>query len=268
MSLTPDERGTLNPDHPGDAALIALLATMAVSDDTVDEAELAFLQRILPGREREAMIAWAREAGGAKGRPSADEVAAAVVAPEERWRALRFVARMAWKDGTVAPSETALLESLASAFRFPPGAVGRVLREMRPVEGIDAAQVRAALDEVRWSAAQFAEGMLCSPDLLGVLPEGAVVVTRVGLDMVELMGLCTTGVVARFQEGPAFLPWADIVTTTRSLGLGDALRLHMEDGSSYGLVDSRLSGLSLVIDRLRGGSDPKRSSGVTVTRVG
>lgn len=266
MTLAAAGSGTLDPNRPADAALLALLATMAVTDASVDEAELGFLLRILPGRDREALVAWAREAGG-EHRPSPETVAAAVHAPDERWRALRFVARMAWKDGSVAPEEEAMLDALATAFELPSGAVARVLREMRPVAAIDAHRIKEVLDEVRWSAAQFAEGALVSPDLIGVLPPGADVVVRVGLDMVELVGLCTTGVVARFQEGPAFVPWADLVAASRGAGLGEALRLHLEDGTSYGLVDSRLTGLALVIDRLRGGAEPRKGSGVTVTKV-
>jgi hypothetical protein len=268
MTLAAAASGTLDPNRPADAALLALLATMAVSDASVDEAEVEFLLRILPGRDRDALVAWARDVGSAAQRPSPQTVADAVEAPDERWRALRFVARMAWKDGSVAPAEEALLGALASAFALPPGAVARVLHEMRPVEAMDATRIKATVEEVRWNAAQFAEGALVSVDLIGVLPRGAEVVVRVGLDMVELMALCTTGVVARFQEGPAFVPWADLVAITRGAALGEAIRLHLEDGSSYALVDSRLSGLVLVVDRLRGSGEPRKASGVTVTRVG
>jgi hypothetical protein len=104
--------------------------------------------------------------------------------------------------------------------------------------------------DVHWDAVQLASGALCSEDLVAVTPATTEVVARVGLERVEVMGLCTDGLVARFQEGAAFLAWSELVTYTRERGLGPALKLHTEDGRSWALVDQRLSGVSTLLDRL------------------
>jgi hypothetical protein len=77
-------------------------------------------------------------------------------------------------------------------------------------------------------------------------------VCRVGLENVEMLAVFDHGVVARFREGISFLPWDDIVTYTRGFGLGTSVQLHTEDGQRHTLVDSRLSGIAVLLDRLFG----------------
>jgi len=159
---------------------------------------------------------------------------------------------MAWKDGELADSERAFLSRLAQALSLGETAVERALREMSPDDGkrFAADRLLRLLMDVHWDAVQLASGALCSEDLVAVTPAGSEVVARVGLERVEVMGLCTTGLVARFQEGAAFLAWSELVTYTRERGLGNALKLHTEDGRSWSLVDQRLSGVSTLLDRL------------------
>ena len=59
---TPSRQG-LTPGDPADDALIALLAHVAFTDGEVDEQELDFLEKVLPGRDREELLAWAETAG-------------------------------------------------------------------------------------------------------------------------------------------------------------------------------------------------------------
>lgn len=250
----------LQPGRPADDALLDLLASMACSDGEVHDRELDFLVKVrsdLP--DRAAVEEWAR----ARARPiDLGALRAALSGPDDRWKTLRFAARMAWKDGELADAERAFLAQLAAALELPGGAVDRVLREMQPDDGKRFAGDRLlrTLMDVHWDAVQLASGQLVSEDLQAVAPPGVEVVARVGLEKVEVMALCTTGLVARFQEGAAFLAWSDLVTYTRQASLGEALKLYTEDGRAYALVDQRLAGLGLLLDRLldlEGGQRPR-----------
>ena len=53
-----------------------------------------------------------------------------------------------------------------------------------------------------------------------------------------------------------FIPWDDLVSYSRSFALGETLLLHTEDGRSYTVVDARLGGLALVLDRIMGSEAP------------
>ncbi len=253
--------GTLESGDSGDEALLALLAYMASSDGEVHDHELAFLQRILPGRDRDSLRAWAMEHVSAS-ELDVDYVVGSIRPIDEQWKCLRYAARMAWKDGTVTDDERELLTRLAEGFGLPAGAVDRVLRETRVRDSarLDRDLILRAVQAPRWESVQLAGGQLVSEDLIAVLPLGADLVARVGVDRVEVMAMCTTGLVGRFAEGPAFLPWDDLVSYTRSFAIGQAITLHSEDGSSYTVVDSRMGGLALVIDRLVSHGAPEEST--------
>jgi hypothetical protein len=242
-------------DNPADEALLALLAYMASSDGDVHDRELAFLGRLLPDRDPEDLRLWALgyQAAGA---PDIAYVCSRIRAPEDHWTCLRFAARMAWKDGSIDPDEQHLLDQLVAGFGLPASAVERVLREMAPFEATKFARERIidALRDPRWDTVQMAGGPLVSPDLLAVMPADATIVVRLGIDRIEVAGLGTGGIVARFRDGPAFVSWDDLVSYTRSLALGAALTLHTEDGRAYHFVDARLGGLAMVFDRLFGGT--------------
>ncbi|MEO0600401.1 MAG: TerB family tellurite resistance protein [Myxococcota bacterium] len=251
--------------RPSDEALLTLLVSMAYSDGTVHPDELAFLAKLRPDLgDAAAVEAWAR----ATARPlDVAELTRAIADPDDQWRALRFAARMAWKDGELAVEERQELDTLARVLALPDGAVDRVLREMQPDDGqrFTADRILRTLMDVHWDAVQLASGALVSEDLHAAMPSTAEVVARVGLEKVEVMALLTEGVVARFQEGPAFLRWADLVTYTRERGLGEALKLHTEDGRQFTLVDQRLSGIATLLDRLL--SEDERPSPTSTPRI-
>jgi hypothetical protein len=239
----------LTPGKPADDALLGLLASMAYSDGDVHDAELDFLMKVRPGKTRAEVQAWALTHASPID-PNA--IAAMVSDPDDRWKVLRFAARMAWKDGELADEEQSILDSLAEAMDLPERAVERVLREMAPDDGkrFTSNRMLRMLMDVHWDAVQLAGGSIVSEDLRSVLPVKSELVARVGLDKVEVMAFTTGGIVGRFQEGAAYVRWGELVTYTRSFGLGASVQLHTEDGRVYSLVDSRLSGIGPFLDRL------------------
>ena len=247
-----------------DESLRALLAWMASSDGALHEGELALLRRIFPTATDAELRA--EVAAGARADPaSLPGLVEPFQTAARRWTALRFAARMAWRDGTLDPSEQALLQQLAAAMELPAGAVDRVVREMRPdLSGrITAERLLRLLHEIQWDAVQLASGALVSPDLQLLNPGGHEILARIGVDRVEVAGLGTQGLVARFRDGAAFVAWSDIVSHGRDAGLGAGLTLLTEDQHGFALVDARLSGLGTLIDRLLG--DDERRVGMAPT---
>lgn len=242
----------LDATKPEDAALLALLATVAFADGEVDDDEVQFLKRVLPGRTDAALRQWAKAAGA---RPlKLEAIALALPTPEDRWRALRFTVRMAWKDGSLDPAERELLERLCVAFELPTNALDRALAELsgRSTATIDPVRLVAQFKQLKWDAIDWAEGPVLGP-LKKLVPAGSVGVLRIGVDGVEVMGFYREGILASFREGDTFLPWKDVVTFTRAATLGSAVELHTEDGRRFSLPDFRLAGIGQLLDRLFAG---------------
>lgn len=252
----PSRHGLMLGD-PADDALIALLAHVAFADGKVDDRELTFLEKVLPGRDREALRKWATDAG--KMHLDLSLVADALPDPEERWAGLRFAARMAFKDGVVAEPEAKLLTALVQALDLPPDALSRVLVEVKgqargPIAAERLAEVLAAFP---WRAVQHGSGELRS-DLAAVVPKGATVVRRIGIEGIEVLAFTDRGLAGRFLEGNAFVPWSEIVTYNRVPTLAAAVQLVTESGRRWTLVDHRLNGLGALFDRLFGTDRPAR----------
>jgi hypothetical protein len=153
------------------------------------------------------------------------------------------------------------------ALDLPDGAVERVLHEVRGQGGeVQETVLIDAIKGIGWDAVQLASGPLES-DLAPVAPPGAVPVARVGLDNVEVMGFFRQGLVARFLEGIVWLAWDDIVTYTRVPTFGAAVQLHTEDGHTYTLVDSRMRGLGMLLDRIYGADRPAGGPAPVVHKV-
>lgn len=250
----------LEPGDPADGALLALLAYVAFSDGEVADQELEFLQKVLPHRDPEALRAWAAEAGQME--LDLAIVADAMPTISERLTCLRFCARMAWKDGVIDEREHNLLVQLAEVFEFPAGTLQRILDEFRGrINGAPSLEdLKEAFDGTGWGAVQHGSGQMRS-ELNDLVPEGSTVVGRVGLDNVEVIGVLDTGVVGRFREGKAFLPWDEIVGFTRVPTLEAALVLRTEAGGRWTLVDHRLNGLAAVFTRLF--EPPPERTGIT-----
>ena len=234
--------------HPADEALLALLICVAYSDGEVQDHELVFLGKVLPGRDADELRAWVETAGS---KPiDFEAVAQALPTTEERWKGLRFAARMAWKDGVLAVQESAVLAELAHALELPAGAVGRIVAEMqgRVEKRISVPRIAEALDGMTWAV--DVEPMPLQGPLTAVLPEDAYAVARVCVDGAEILGLYEQGVAGRFREGDVFLQWDHIVAYTRVPVLGAAGQIHTESGERWTVVDARLGAIGLLFDRL------------------
>lgn len=261
----PNATDALVPGHPADDALIALLAAVAFSDGEVDDAELAFLLRLFPGRDPDELREWAIDAGTTP--LNIEALGTALPTSEERWTGLRFAARMAWKDGVLAEEEMALLTELASGLGLADAALDRVIKEtigqsLRPP---DTSRVRDCLGQVKWKAV-LRDDRPCSGPLAKVVPKEASGIARIGLEQVETLGFYDKGLAGRFREGMAFLPWSDIVAYSRVPVLGASVVLRTESGHKWTLVDGRLTGLIAFLDRLFGVEDAPRSTAPPVIR--
>lgn len=242
--------------HPSDDALVHLLVHMALSDGVLDESELAMIERIMPGHSRAEVRAWIHEVRATPLDLTA--LGEALDTDDRRWVALRFAARMAWRDEELAAEERQFLERAVAALGLPRGALDRVLREMTgpPLERLDVAFLEEVLQGMAWGAADFAPGGVQSLDLVPHVPADARPVARVGVDHAEVLGVYDRGLVGRFLEGAAFLPWRRIVSAARGMGLESSVRLHTDDGRIWSLVDARLGAIALLIDRLFRPDDP------------
>lgn len=251
--------GKIRPGaHPSDDAVLECLARIAFSGGVIDDAELAMVSQVvdLPA---DAARTWIEQT--LQHPADFDALSEALDTDDRRWTALRFVARMAWKDGELAPAERTFLQELATACDLGDSAMERVLREMAgpPSARLHADALRQIIDDLHWDAAQFAEGPVASGDLVPEVPDGATPVGRIGVDQAEVLGIYEEGLVARFLEGPAFLPWSAIIDCSRGAGLESSVRIHTEDGTTRSLVDARLGAIALLIDRLHRADAPEPS---------
>ncbi len=259
-------RRALTPGDPADDALLALMVHVAFSDGTVEEGELRFLQRVLPGRDPEQLLAWVRQVGSQPLDVAA--VGAALPDADARWKAVRFAARMAWKDGEIQDEERALLQRLADGLALGEGAVEQVLSGILGRRGAlpTAERLAEVLDGVTWNSVQVLDEPVSGP-IARVAPQGGHPVRTVAVDDVVVAAFFTEGLAAHFLEGTAFLAWDDLVTYTRVATLGAAVQLHTEDGRTWSLVDARMRGLTLVLDRLFGGTGRSRAPAPEVVQV-
>ncbi len=259
-------RPALDPGIPADDALLSLLTHVAFSDGRVDDSELAFLARVLPDRDPEALREWAMRAGATP--LDGEALARALPTPEDRWKGLRFAVRMAWKDGRLAEEEHALLANIVAALDLPPNALQRALGEVngRGAASIDPARLLAAFQALHLDAVDWSEGPLLG-DLAATVPEGATPVLRVGLDGIEFVGLYKEGICGRFREASRWVPWKDVITYTRVTTIGAAMRLHTEDGGVWTLADFRLSGIGTLLDRVFAEAPQKKSAAPKIEQV-
>lgn len=250
VDLLDDQRDPrVTPGSPADDALLTLLSHMALRDDAFDDREVEMLAAVLPQWNATSLRAWL---GRVASQPlDLYAIADKLDTDDLRWLAMRYCARMALADDHLDPEERSLLEAMSRVLHLPPSSVDQVLDEVRQLRPPTREAIEAALAHAGWDAPVFADGPVQSQDLLRVLPPGLTPIQRVGVDGAEVLGLYVEGLVGRFLEGVAFLPWTDIVTTSQGKGLASSVRLHTQDGQIFSLVDGRLSGITRILQRLR-----------------
>lgn len=266
-ALHSHDGSAIRPGRPADDALLELLVHMASSDGVFDDEELALLNGVVPS--------WTpNQVRGLIGRVISTPIdlhrlATAWDSDDARWTALRFAARMAHRDGQVDPEELAFLDDLAHVLELS-HALERVMGEVAgpAADRLDPIRLRALVESLKWDAAMTVPGAVASEDLRSVVPFEATPVLRVGVDHAEVLGIYAEGLAGRFLEGVAFLPWSRIVGCTRGAGLESAVRLHVDDGRVWSLVDSRLSGIGLLIDRLHRPDPTPSTTGAPTIRRG
>jgi hypothetical protein len=236
----------LSDRHPHDEVLLGLLVHLATSDGVVHGDEFALLRHVRPGLDEGELLAWVSERSAEPFEPST--LALVLTTPEERWSGLRFAARMVCLDGDVADEERAELVRIAAELQLPDTAVQTVIDEVVATVVATPARVADALRHMLWDSLVPERDELDS-DLASVVPQGAELVCRVVLkaDDTEVAGLLQEGLVARFDDGPAFVRWVDIRAYTRVPVPGAAFHLHTAAGK-HSVTDPRLGELGRLLD--------------------
>lgn len=250
VSLLQDDHRTVHQGQDAEQALLELLVHMASSDGVIDDTEIEMLEGVLEGRVASDVRAFIGRVAAEE--LDLDDLASRLVTEDQRWTALRYAARMAHRDDTLDDSERTFLDDLAGALALDTDAVERVLREdaTRTRERFDPEELRTMLEAISWGAADFADGGVASGDLVPHVPDDATPVLRVGVDQAEVLGFYAEGLVGRFLEGAAWIPWPSIVGFSRGTGLDASVRIHTDTGAVHSLVDPRLAGIQTLFDRM------------------
>ena len=268
LNLVDDpSRRSLGAEDPSDRALLELMVHVAFSDGVVAPKEMDFLQKVLPGRNEEALLTWVKETAS---QPfDFEAINTALEGVNERMKGLRFAARMALKDGSIQEEERAFMDSLAEAWGLDAGAVDRVFAEIRvQINGVVGRQhLVDTIKSASWGALQVAGGHIES-DLKHHAPRHLKPIARLGLDQIEVGAIFQEGFMARFMEGIAYIPWQEMVAYTRVATLGASLQIHTETGRTWTLVDTRLRGFAAFFDRLYAhGMENKSTNAPVITQT-
>lgn len=228
--------------------VLTLLIAVAGSDGIAQEDEIVLLLQLQPRRTRDELVA--RVAEVAANPPDLDALARALPGADDRWRALRFAARMAWTDRFLASKEKLFLVQVGAAFGLPLDAVETVLDEMigQARAGVDAVDVWAAINGMAWEELEFRTGHPRSA-LAEVAPDEPAIGV-LSAEGVEGVALFPSGIAAGFREGDAFVSWAGIASYSRIPVFGAAVRLETRDGRMLTLVDVRLRAIAAFLDRI------------------
>jgi len=231
-------------------ATLAVLAHVAFSDGVVQPSEFVYIQRLLPELSDDELKRWLDAAV----HTPLDMEALAFKVPkvEDRWRMLRFAARMAWTDRELQSAEKALLVELAAALGLPVDALETVLDDLIGwIEGnVSLATIEASLADMSWDDIRVERGPGKS-ELVTVLPENSRVVARLCLDRTEQLLITAEGFAAGFKEGDRFLYWDQLVSYSRVPVFGAAVRLTTGKGALT-LADVRLRTVATWLDRIFG----------------
>ena len=101
LNLVDDpSRRSLGAEDPSDRALLELMVHVAFSDGVVAPKEMDFLQKVLPGRNEQALLTWVKET--ASNSFDFEAINEALVSVEERMKGLRWVGRIPTGALTIA----------------------------------------------------------------------------------------------------------------------------------------------------------------------
>lgn len=227
-------------------AAMSLVVAVVASDGVVRDEELLLLTQLDPRRAFDAGWVTAEAARGI----DLDALGKTFGSEENRWRALRLAARVAWTDQQLASEEKALLVRLAASFDLPRDAVEIVLADMvgSPGRAVTLAHVEAALTGMAWEELEFARGAARSSLSQVVTGEDALGVLRI--EGVEVAVLYPSGFAAGFREGDEFVRWSEIAQYTRIPVFGAALRIDSTASRTFTLVDVRARPVGAFLDRV------------------
>ncbi len=231
-------------------AVVAVLAHVAFSDGVVQPSEFVYIQRLLPHLSTDELKDLLDTAAST---PLDTEVLAAqITSVQDRWRLLRFAARMAWSDRELQSSEKSLLVELAAGLGLPTDALETVLDDLIGwVESpVTLDKIEASLQNMSWDDLTLNRGP--SRDELGnVVPADATVVARLCVDRTEQVIVTDRGFAAGFKEGDNFIEWERLISYSRVPVFGAAVRLMTGKGA-FTLVDVRLRTVATWLDRVYG----------------
>ena len=236
-------------EHPHDAPLLSLLVHLAYSDGIVQDDELALLSRIRPDLDVAGVMEWAAGVAGQSFDPR--KMAAAIPDSSERWTTLQLATRMVCMDGDVAIEEMGILRDLAEVFDLDEAAPDRAVREVvAPGGAIARERVSASLRNMMWDRIHPTRDEPES-DLLQVEPADATHVCTMTMDDEEVAALYFEGLLARFEAGPRFVRWTDIVSYTRVPVPGASFHLHTEQ-LHLKMSDPRMRDVGRLLDFIYG----------------
>jgi hypothetical protein len=239
----------LRGDHPHDGPLLSLLVHLAYSDGIVQDDELALLSRIRPDLDVAGVMEWA--AGVAEQSFDPRLLAAAIPGVDDRWVTLQLATRMVCMDGDVAIEEMGILRDLAECFSLeasaPDDAVAEVVAQGGPIARD---RVSASLRNMMWDRIEPTRDEPES-DLRDVEPADATHVCTMIMDGEEVAALYFEGLLARFEAGPRFVHWTDIVTYTRVPVPGASFHLHTA-GQHLKMNDPRMRDVGRLLDYIYG----------------
>ncbi len=266
LRLIDDPTSALPPAAPtelgDDAALLSLLVHLAFADDIVQGDEFALLERVRPDLSMADLMAWTMEESQSP--MDWDALLAALPDASDRWACLRFAARMVCLDGNLAADELDGLRTVARHLQLDEQSVRRAVDEVvARVEEASPEAVAEALRNMLWNELVPDRGPPTS-DIADSLPEDGTLVCRLlvhadGSDDLEVGAVLQEGFALRFDDGPAFVPWASIHRYTRVPVPGAAFHLHTDSGH-LAASDGRLRDLGTLLDVVYGRRPVERTA--------
>lgn len=246
---------SLRPGHFSDPVLGHLLVSLAFGDGIVQGDEFALLMRVRTDLGPTECMEWALELSQTPFDFSS--LKSLVASGEQGEDILRLSARMVCLDGEIAEEERAQLQSIAGELGLGPDKVDAVISEIVAVGGPVLQQsVAHALRNMLWKILVPRRGSLGAPDLLAVAPKSdPVCVLEAEND--EVGALYSDGLLARFESGAAFVPFADVATYTRVPVPGAGFHLRDTQGTHFAMADLRMSDVGALLDCLYRGPSSK-----------